>query len=235
MTIEQALAAPAGTVVIIKGNVESFYETWSSYGNCSPYITDGTKTILVFRTSTQVAVGDEITVTGTISVYNEVNQIAQGSTVVIDVAATPDVGGDGDDGDGVSVTYNVADKGYANQTAMTSETVDSVITLTFANGGNNNSPKYYTSGAAIRLYSKNTMTISAADGYSISSIKIMCASGNPATADNAIVENGSVTYESATVTIIPTNAGEDVVFGYNPALTSGHIKVQSVVVVYTAN
>lgn len=94
VTIADALAAAEGTVVTIKGTVESMYYEWSDqYNNCSPYITDGTNKILVFRTGTKVAVGDQVTVTGTISVYNEVNQIAQGSTVVIDVKA-PEGGND---------------------------------------------------------------------------------------------------------------------------------------------
>ena len=89
-TILEALQAPSGTQVTIKGTVVSFYEDWSSYNNCSPYIADeaGNK-ILIFRTTTHVYVGDQITVTGTVTLYNEVNQIAKdGSVVTIDVPHT---------------------------------------------------------------------------------------------------------------------------------------------------
>ena len=89
-TILEALQAPSGTKVTIKGTVVSFYEDWSSYNNCSPYIADeaGNK-ILIFRTTTHVYVGDQITVTGTVTLYNEVNQIAKdGSVVTIDVPHT---------------------------------------------------------------------------------------------------------------------------------------------------
>ena len=91
MTIAEALAAAQGTKVIIKGTVSDFYQGWDAgYGNCSPYIqdADGNK-IIIFRTTTKVGIGDQITVTGTIGAYNDVNQIAQeGSVVVIDVAHT---------------------------------------------------------------------------------------------------------------------------------------------------
>lgn len=88
MTVAEALAAAADTKVKITGTVVSMYETWSSYGNCSPYIQDESgKKILIFRTTTQVNIGDVITVEGVITVYNSTNQIAQyTSTVTIDVA-----------------------------------------------------------------------------------------------------------------------------------------------------
>ena len=88
MTIPEVLASAAGTAVKFTGTVHSFYEEWSSYNNCSPYIVDenGNK-ILVFRTTTKVTVGDVVTVEGTVTLYNEVPQIAQsGSKVTIDVA-----------------------------------------------------------------------------------------------------------------------------------------------------
>lgn len=91
MTITEALAATVGTKVEISGTVSSLYEEWSSYGNMSPYITDGTATILVFRTTTKVAIGDVITVKGVIGAYNNVNQIAKdGLTVEITQVHTCD-------------------------------------------------------------------------------------------------------------------------------------------------
>ena len=82
MTISEALAAAEGTKVEITGTVNKLYEEWSSYNNMSPYITDGTAEILIFRTTTKVSVGDVITVKGVIGVYSNKNQIAQGSSTV---------------------------------------------------------------------------------------------------------------------------------------------------------
>ena len=87
MSIPEVLASAEGTVVKFTGTVHSFYEEWSSYNNCSPYIVDenGNK-ILVFRTTTKVTIGDVVTVEGKVTIYNTVAQIAQGSsTVTIDV------------------------------------------------------------------------------------------------------------------------------------------------------
>ena len=87
MTIPEVLASAEGTVVKFTGTVHSFYEEWSSYNNCSPYIVDenGNK-VLVFRTTTKVTIGDVITVEGTVTIYNTTAQIAQGSSkITIDV------------------------------------------------------------------------------------------------------------------------------------------------------
>ena len=87
MSIPEVLASAEGTVVKFTGTVHSFYEEWSSYNNCSPYIVDanGNK-ILVFRTTTKVTIGDVITVEGTVTIYNTTAQIAQGtSKITIDV------------------------------------------------------------------------------------------------------------------------------------------------------
>ena len=86
-TIPQALAAAEGTAVTIKGTVCEIYQAWSDqYSNISFYIKDdaGNK-ILVFRTGTNAKIGDQVTVTGNVTLYNTSNQIAQGSTTVIDV------------------------------------------------------------------------------------------------------------------------------------------------------
>ena len=82
-TIPEVLASGEGTKVKFTGTVHSFYEDWSSYGNCSPYIVDenGNK-VLVFRTNTHVYVGDVVTVEGTVTIYNTVAQIAQNGSVV---------------------------------------------------------------------------------------------------------------------------------------------------------
>ena len=82
-TIPQILASAEGTKVKFTGTVHSFYEDWSSFNNCSPYIVDenGNK-VLVFRTTTRVYIGDVVTIEGTVTIYNTVAQIAQGTSTV---------------------------------------------------------------------------------------------------------------------------------------------------------
>ena len=83
-TAQEALSAKLGAKVEIQGEVTEIYQDWdSSYGNMSVYVTDSTGTILAFRITEQVEIGYVIKVAGTISAYNNLNQIAQGSTVTV--------------------------------------------------------------------------------------------------------------------------------------------------------
>ena len=82
--IKEALEAAEGTEVVIEGTVSDIYYEWSDqYNNMSFYVTDGTNTILAFRCVTKVAVGDKVKVTGKVTAYNGVNQLAQGCTAEI--------------------------------------------------------------------------------------------------------------------------------------------------------
>ena len=87
MTISEALQATVGAQVKLTGTVSDIYYTWNTqYNNMSVYITDDSGArIIVFRTTVQVKIGDVVTVIGEIGAYNEVNQIAEGNTLTIDV------------------------------------------------------------------------------------------------------------------------------------------------------
>lgn len=80
MTIADALAAADDSYVIVNGTVKEINTPWSDqYGNVTITITDGTNDLYVFRTVTNVAVGDEVTLYGVMDTYNDARQIAQGS------------------------------------------------------------------------------------------------------------------------------------------------------------
>ena len=87
-TIAGALAGKEGDKATFTGMVSGIYQNWDSYyGNMSVYVSDDQgNRIIVFRTTTQVGVGDIVTVNGTITIYQTtgIAQIAQGSTVTID-------------------------------------------------------------------------------------------------------------------------------------------------------
>lgn len=83
-TIADALEASEGTKASFSGTVSGIYQAWSTeFGNMSVYVSDGTNRIIVFRTTTQVGIGDIVSVSGTITIYNETAQISQGNTVTI--------------------------------------------------------------------------------------------------------------------------------------------------------
>ena len=86
MTIPEVLAAEDGVNVIVSGTVVEINGEWdSNYKNMNVTIADanGNK-LYVYRTSTQVTLGDIITVKGSVGSYNGAKQIAQGSTATID-------------------------------------------------------------------------------------------------------------------------------------------------------
>ena len=60
-----------------------------------------------------------------------------------------------------SVTFK--NLGYGNAAEVKSVKVNDHINITFDKGSNSNTPKYYTSGNAIRVYGGGKMTIAGAD------------------------------------------------------------------------
>lgn len=76
-------------------------------------------------------------------------------------------------GDVKMATFDIASYSFSNQEALGTYTVGD-ITFAFADGGNSNGPKYYTSGSAVRCYPKNTITIS---GGTIKRVSVIAPSG----------------------------------------------------------
>lgn len=62
------------------------------------------------------------------------------------------------------ITWTASEAGYENQTAVETVAANSQVSFTFDKGTNNNAPKYYTSGASVRMYGSNSLTISAGSG-----------------------------------------------------------------------
>ena len=75
-----------------------------------------------------------------------------------------------------SVTFS--EKGYGNAADVSEVSIDANVSVTFDKGSGSNGPKYYTSGTAIRAYAKNTITVAAAEGKTITSIKITFGSSD---------------------------------------------------------
>ena len=88
------------------------------------------------------------------------------------------------------VTFDLT-SGYTNQQEVSSVSSDGV-TLTFDKGTNSNTPKWYTTGTAVRLYGGSTLTVSSTVGKVTSVVFTFSGTGytlsNTAT---ATVDNGS--------------------------------------------
>ena len=124
-----------------------------------------------------------------------------------------------------TITWNASDQGYENGEAITSVDFDDNVTGTFNQGtNNNNAPKYYSTGTAIRCYGGNYFTISTSAG-NLTSIVITFASGegsNAITTDVGSYTNGTWTGEAQSVTF--TIGG-----------TSGHRRLASFSITYVTS
>ena len=82
VTVNAALNSADGTVVTITGTISKIYEAYNSqHNNTAFYLTDNNgDTILCYRVTGEWAVGDVVTVTGSITTRSGSKQIAQGGT-----------------------------------------------------------------------------------------------------------------------------------------------------------
>jgi hypothetical protein len=106
-----------------------------------------------------------------------------------------------------AVTIDFSAQGYENAADVTTLTLDGV-TLTFSQGEGGNAPKYYTSGSAVRLYSKNTMEVSASEN--ITKIEFTFSGNGTWTATSASVgayADGAWTGKAQDITFTNDNSG----------------------------
>ena len=98
------------------------------------------------------------------------------------------------------VTLDLTAQGYANQQEVSSLTVDGV-TVAFNKGTNNNTPKFYTSGNAVRVYGGGYLTVTA-DGKSVTKVEFTFGGSdgtNELSADSGNLSGGVWEGEAASV------------------------------------
>lgn len=117
-----------------------------------------------------------------------------------------------------TLDINFADQGWENAQAIDMFTA-TPLTFTFAGGGNSNTPKYYTSGTALRMYSKNTMTIT---GATITKIEFTFIDRNELTTATGNLENG-----------VWTGSSDNLVFTVDTANSKSQARIQKMVITYT--
>lgn len=127
-------------------------------------------------------------------------------------------------------TVTFSEKGYANAEEVVTVAVDNNITLTFDKGSNNNTPKYYNTGTAVRVYGGGTMTVTG-NGVVIGSVSMVTGSGSNAVNSASTVSAGTLSVDGTNAVISDVN-GNEVVFTQGG--TSGHVRIVSLTVVYTA-
>ena len=138
--------------------------------------------------------GTKITIIGNRSSYN--GQIQVANAYFVKVEDSSDTPGGGESG-ASSITVAMSSLGVANGVEVGTKTLTDGTVLTFDKGSNNNAPKYYDSGTAVRMYPNNSVTVTASK--KIASIKLTCSANN---AEGKIsASKGTIVIEGMTVNL----------------------------------
>lgn len=186
-------------------------DTFSSAGLVvtATYSNSSTSTV----TPTAISSPDMSTTgTKTITVTYTENNVTKTATFDITVSVEPTPSAE----DVIDLTA----QGYGNQQVVTSVDGEN-CTVTFDKGSNNNSPKYFTSGAAVRCYGGNTFTVTSSSS-NIISITLTFSTGEDT---NAITTNTG-TFSS------PTWTGNASSVTFTIGGTSGHRRISKIAVTY---
>lgn len=197
VTIAEALNLVEGTNMIVTGTVIRIEQLWNdSFKNMSVTIAEGDNfetTLYVYRLSTQVEVNDVIKVTGIMSSYNGVKQVAQG--------ATAEITGKGSYVPPTSLaSLSFADK--ANRTSFsTTQQVWEQNGITFTNDkdGSTTSVADY---APVRLYKSSKVTVTYTEAFT--KVVFITADGKNFTTES--VAGATITVNGSTTTIEFTEA-----------------------------
>ena len=193
-TILEAMEAKEGDQVCIEGRVSGIYEAWSSYGNMSFYIADeyGNE-ILIFRASKEVTMNDIVKVEGTITIYQNKAQVAQGATVtILEEGVYDDPTANLTDGAKASMSFEATNRTeYSTEKQVWSS---NGITVTGTKGASTSNVGDYTNPA--RFYKSTTLTIE----YTEAITKIVLETSG----DRNFAEGTEL--EGATVTIVENYA-----------------------------
>lgn len=215
----------------------------TEYGNATFHIsedgTSGSEQFYVFRTmgfngekipaTTSLRKGNTVVIRSTVVVYNgTVYETEAGKGVLISVNGEEAYDETEVPGDEEGV-IKASDLGLANAADWTNVTVNGV-TFTPDGGGNSNTPKYYNTGSALRMYPKNSLTISAEK--TISKITLVCNDGSVAHG-NVGAEPGNVNVADPVVTISDINAKTVKITNNDTATgTASQLRIVSFAIVY---
>lgn len=181
----------ANTEVYIKGKISKVVKYNANYKNINYNIVDeksGQELQVYaglglngaeFKALTDLKVGQVVVICGKLTTYMGTKQVDKNSKIISITgegeAPTPDTPEESGSLKG-DLVYVAANCGLDNQAALTTLKLSDDITLTFDGGGNQNSPKYYTTGASFRMYPKNSVKFTSTK--KIASVTIKCDNYN---------------------------------------------------------
>lgn len=130
-------------------------------------------------------------------------------------------------------TYTVTG---TNNVALADGTLNSNVTYTWGSGSNSNPPKYFTTGAAGRMYAKNTLTVVVPSNQVITKFEVLGAAGGDYLVSQYTIDGGApaTAPKTGTVdyTVVPATEGSTIVFTAGSNVTSGHSRFVSFKVTY---
>lgn len=182
----------------------------------------------------QLKENDEVVVVGKLQKYIDTKN---GNAVVLELKESKIVklngqSGSGEQGGGQtggnSITFS--EQGYQNQQDFNGQSITlGDAKLSFSKGSGSTTPKYYTTGTAMRLYGGNTLTISSSKTIS----KVEFTYGEDyngtsyyPTADNSTVTPGTYDYSTHTW----TGSANEIVL--SRSASTGHFRIVSITITY---
>ena len=210
--------------VYFTGTVQSFKsgeEPGNSYGNATFYIKDEStsETFYCFRlygpnnekftSADQLQVGDKVLVKSLVVNYKgNTPETVSGKGYVVKIEKGSGSGSSeqgGSSASGNSITFS--EMGYSNAQEFNGQSITvGDAQLTFSVGSGSVTPKYYTTGNAMRLYGGGTLTISSNKSIASVEFKYADTSTYCPTADGTTVSTGSYDFDSHIWTINGTSA-----------------------------
>ena len=183
----------------------------------------------------QLKENDEVVVVGKLQKYIDTKN---GNAVVLELTSSKIVmlngkTGSGEQGGGGQASGNsitFSEQGYQNQQDFNDQSITlGDAKLSFSKGSGSTTPKYYTTGTAMRLYGGNTLTISSSK--TISKVEFTYAEDYNGTsyyptADNSTVTPGTYDYSTHTW----TGSANEIVL--SRSASTGHFRIVSITITY---
>ena len=227
-TIKYQFDAEHGTATFFiseDGTANNEFQIYSTYYLDNKSWVEGDK---------QIAVGDDVIIYGQLTNYNGTPETASKKSYIYSLTSNgggnnnPNPGG-GDVVSGNTISYDFSAQGFENAAAVETITLSDGTTLAFDGGGNNNAPKYYNTGTAIRLYPGNSMTVTAKK--TITAIELTCSANNAEGQVSAAP--GTVNVNDMTVNITAVNAASTVVTNAHTGTgATSQLRIKSLKITY---
>lgn len=189
--------------------------------------------------NTQIAVGDNVILHGKITNYGGTLETSNKNAYIYSLnGKTSDSGSESGGGEsggsgtvsGNTITVTMSGLGLANAAEMGTVTLSDGTKLIFDGGGNTNTPKYYNTGTAARMYPKNTVTVTS-NSKNISKIEITCADNNAE--GNITASKGSVNVSGMNVTVSGINSTSTTITNSHTGTGAvSQLRIASIVITY---